>query len=298
MLTPFRVAMSALAGLALCVHAGQTGEPRRLLAADYSTKRLAVVNEAGDLEWECPIQDIHDAWVLPNGNLLFQTNWTWIVELNSKHEEVWSYDAGANNGNEGKHVEVHAFQRLNNGWTMIAESGRARIIEVDQQGKLRHEMALHVTHPDAHHDTRLARKLDNGNYLVAHEGDGMVREYEPGGKVVWEHEVKSAVYSAVRLKNGHTLIGCGNGHRVIEVDASGKEVWTVEPTELPGINLVWVTMVERLPNGNTTIVNCHAGPENPQMIEVTPEKKVVWTFKDFSHFGNALPVARVLGSPK
>jgi hypothetical protein len=102
------------------------------------------------------------------------------------------------------------------------------------------------------------------------------------------------VYSAERLGNGHTLIGCGGGNRVIEVDRLGKVVWSVEKNELPGITLAWVTMVERLPNGNTTLVNCHAGPENPQIIEVTSEKKVVWTFKDFKNFGNALPVARIL----
>ncbi len=53
-------------------------------------------------------------------------------------------------------------------------------------------------------------------------------------------------------------------------------------------------MVERLPNGNTLIVNCHAGPDNPQIIEVDTNKKVVWTFKDFARFGNALPVARLV----
>jgi len=49
-----------------------------------------------------------------------------------------------------------------------------------------------------------------------------------------------------------------------------------------------------LNSGNTLLVNCHAGPDNPQIIEVTPEKKLVWSFKDFEHFGNALPGARVL----
>jgi hypothetical protein len=47
-------------------------------------------------------------------------------------------------------------------------------------------------------------------------------------------------------------------------------------------------------NGNTLLVNCHAGPEQPQIIEVTAEKQVVWTFKDFQTFGNSLPVAVVL----
>ena len=177
---------------------------------------------------------------------------------------------------------------------MIAESGPARLLEVDREGKMRHTIRLKVDKPDPHHDTRLARKLSNGHYLVAHEGDGMVREYDRSSKVVWEYNVKAQVYSAERLANGNTLIGCGNGHRVVEVDASGRDVWSLEQDELPGITLAWVTMVERLPDGHTRVVNCHAGPNNPQFIEVSADKKVVWTFKDFTHFGNALPVALVL----
>jgi hypothetical protein len=86
----------------------------------------------------------------------------------------------------------------------------------------------------------------------------------------------------------------GDGHRVIEVDRDGKTIWSVEEKELPGITLAWVTMVERLTNGNTLIVNCHGGENNPQVIEVDPNKKVVWTFKDFRRFGNSLPVAKII----
>jgi outer membrane protein assembly factor BamB len=138
------------------------------------------------------------------------------------------------------------------------------------------------------------RKLDNGHYLVAHESDHAVKEYDADGRIVWEYKVGSKVYSALRLANGNTLIGAGDGHRVLEVDKSGKTVWSVEEKDLPGITLAWVTMVERLPSGNTFIVNCHAGPNNPQLIEVTAEKKVVWAFKDFKRFGNSLPVARIV----
>ena len=102
------------------------------------------------------------------------------------------------------------------------------------------------------------------------------------------------VYSAVRLANGNTLIGTGNGHSVLEVTPAKEIVWQVGQRDLEGITLAWVTQVERLPNGNTRFVNCHAGPANPQIIEVTPAKKVVWTFKDFKTFGNSLPVAVVL----
>jgi hypothetical protein len=44
--------------------------------------------------------------------------------------------------------------------------------------------------------------------------------------------------------------------------------------------------------------NSHAGPDNPQLIEVTRDKKVVWTFKNFEVFGNDLVAARVIRDRK
>ena len=294
--------------------AGQTGPARRVLAADDSTRRLAIVAPDGSVEWQVTVGPIHDAWVLPGGNILFQQGWQKVVEMTRDRRTVWEYDAGRSNGNEGRRVEVHAFQRLANGWTMIAESGPARIIEVDPAGRLQREIKLKINHPNPHSDTRLVRQVGNGNYLVAQESDGCVREYDPQGKVVWEFEVPlfgrrreeghgpeafgNAVFSAIRLPSGNTLIGGGNGHCVLEVSPEKKVVWKVEQRDLPGITLAWVTRVERLPNGNTRFGNCHAGPDNPQFIEITPDKQVVWTFKDFKNFGNSMPVQAVLDAEK
>ena len=280
--------------LSIPAYAEQTGTPRRVIAADYEKKCLAIIAPGGKVEWETPIRNIHDLHVLPGGNLLFQTDWTKLVEMTPDKKIVWQYDAATSNGNTGKTIEVHAFQRLDNGVTMIAESGRGRIIEVDRDGKLLKEVKLKLAKNDPHRDTRLVRKLDTGHYLVAHESEKAVREYDASGTVVWEHAVGTKVYSAVRLKNGNTLIGTGDGHRVVEVDTKGKEVWSLNEADIPGVKLAWITMVDRLPNGNTLVVNCHAGPDNPQIIEVSPDKKLVWSFKDFEHFGNALPVARLM----
>lgn len=298
--------LTCLLLLAVPASAEQTGPPRRVLAGDDSTGRLAIIAPDNSVEWEIKVSAIHDAWVLPDGNVLLQQGWQRIVEVNREKKVVWEYDAGKSNGNAGKPVEVHAFQRLENGVTMVVESGPARIIEVDREGKILKEIKLKVDHPNAHSDTRLARKLPGGSYLVAHESDGVVREYSSEGKVIWELEVPlfgkerkgghgpeafgNQVFSAIRLQNGNTLIGTGNGHSLLEVTPEKKIVWKIEQNDLPGITLAWVTRVERLPNGNTLFGNCHAGPENPQIIEVTPEKKVVWTFKDFKRFGNSMPV--------
>lgn len=265
----------------------QVGKPRAFFAADYEKKIAAVVNSDNSVGLQLRIRDIHDAQPLPNGNWLLQTTFTEVVEVDGKGKEVWKYKPAADTGK----VEIHAFRRLENGLTMIAESGTSRIIEVNKEGAIVHSTPLKVSTRNPHRDTRLVRITPAGTYVVAHEGEKCIREYDREGVVVWEYEVGSQLYSAIRLSNGNTLIGTGDGHRVIEVSKEKKIVWEVNESDLAGVKLAWITMVDRLPNGNTWIVNCHAGPNNPQILEVTPDKKVVWSFKDFERFGNALPVA-------
>lgn len=287
-------------------------EPARsFIAADSSKKRIAVIDESGDTVWEEQIGPLHDLQLLGNGNLLFQRSWTHVVEINPDTRKlVWQYDATKSPGNEGRRIEIHAFQRVNDGRTMIAESGRSRIIEVDEAGKIVKEFKLKVAESHPHRDTRLARKLASGHYLVCHEGDSAVREYDEKGEVVWEYDVPlfgkqprpghgleafgNKCFSALRLPSGNTLIGTGNGHSVIEVTPEKKVIWSINQDDLPGIRLAWVTTLQVLPSGNIVIGNCHAGPDNPQLIEVTREKKVVWTFRDFERFGNSLTNSQVL----
>lgn len=276
-------------------------------------KKLAVIDENGGVEWEIPWGGIHDIHVLDSGNVMVQQGRATVAEIDLKTKKVvWSYDAAKHNGNQGKRIEVHAFQPLGGGKVMIAESGSARIIEIDRTGKLLREVKLKVDNPHPHHDTRLARKLANGNYLVAHEQDGVVREYSgKSGDVVWEYKVPlfgksrkpghgpeafgNQVFAAVRLKNGNTLIATGNGHSVLEVTPQKKVVWALRQNDLPNITLAWVTTLEVLPNGNYVIGNCHAGPNNPLLVEIEPKtKRVVWTFDRFDTFGNSAPNSLLL----
>ena len=282
----------------------------KVLGADK--KRVAIVNSKGEIEWEVPNPDareIHDIQMLPNGNVLFQTGYTTVVEVSRDKQTVWKHESKPKAGYDGK-VEIHSYQRLKNGLTLIAESGNSRLIEVDKQDKIVKEIPLTVVKSNAHRDTRMVRKLDNGNYLVCQEGEGKVREYDAKGKIVWEYTLDLndrprsnghgpeghgvEVFGAIRLPNGNTMIAGGNNNRVFEVTREGKVVWSVDQKELPGITFAWMTTLQQLPNGNLIIGNTHAGPENPQLIEVTRDKKVVWQFKDFNNFGNNLVAAQVI----
>ena len=264
-----------------------------------------------------PWGGIHDIHKLPNGNLLVQKGSAAIAEVNlAKHEVIWTYDSAKSNGNAGKPVEVHSFQPLADGRIMIAESGPGRIIEIDRDGKIHKEIKLKINHPHPHRDTRLVRKLANGNYLVCHEGDGAIREYDgESGHVVWEYDVPlfgqprrdghgpeafgNQAFAAVRLPDGDTLISTGNGHSVLRVARDKEIVWRLEQDDLPGIVLAWVTTLEVLPNGHYVIGNCHAGPGNPLLIEIDPTtKKVVWSFDRYSDFGNSVSNTLLLGVGK
>jgi hypothetical protein len=306
------LSLTAIAGvLILCcgiVATAQEGIGHRLLAQDKG--HAIILSAKGEVEWEapCPFTS-HDIAMLPNGNVLLHTGPAKIVEVTPDKKVVWEYTAKPKDGYSGG-VEIHAFQRLKDGVTMIAETGNLRIIEVDKNNKILIEVPLTVDHESPHRDTRMVRKLDNGHYLVCHEGDGKVREYDGTGKVVWTYTIDLAgqpevgghdghginVFGAVRLKNGNTLIAGGNNNRVLEVTPKGEIVWKIDRDELPGIHLCWVTTLQVLPNGHIIVGNTHAGPNQPQLIEVThdKDKKVVWTFKDWDHFGNDLVVNQVL----
>ncbi len=274
--------------------------------------KLAIVDKSGDVIWEMKWGGIHDIHVLESGNILTRKGKSQVVEIDRETKQVvWTYDSATQNGNEGKNVEVHAFQPLENRNVMIAESGTARIIEVDRVGKLLSEVKLKVDNPHPHTDTRLARKLSNGNYLVCHEGDGALREYNGESEVVWEYAVPTfdqearnghgpdsfgnKLFGAVRLANGNTLIATGNGHSVIEVSPAKQIVWHLKQNDLPNITLAWVTTLEVLRNGNYVIGNCHAGPGQPLLVEIEPEtKKVAWRFDQFETFGNSVSNSQLL----
>lgn len=295
------VLLAGLAGKA--GDAAEVSSPRHgVIAADKD--HVVRYDVEGKPVWVLEqVGPVHRLQQLPNGNLLTQDGWTQLIEVAPDKKVVWSYDAANANGNAGKKLELHGFQRLDDGRTMIVENGIGRVIEVDPAGKIVHQFFYKVAQFSPHRDVRQARKLPNDNYLLCHEGEGRVTEYAPDGKIVWDFPVPlfgkqlapghgpeaygNQVYNALRLENGNTLIATGNGHAVLEVNPAKEIVWSLHQHDLPGITLAWTTTLEVLPNGNIIVGNCHAGSGNPQLIEVTRDKQVAWTFRDFDLLGDA-----------
>jgi hypothetical protein len=181
---------------------------------------------------------------------------------------------------------------LSNGNTFIGECNAGRLLEVDSTGKIVHEVRLLPEGKDGGHTyIRNARCLANGHYLVTHYGQQVVREYvreyDADGKVLLEIPARGGPHSAIRLPNGNTLVACGDvppeGANIFEADAKGKIVWKIAKDELPGIHLAFATGLQRLPNGHTVLTNWLGHGQfgkGPHLIEVTPDKKIIWTFAD------------------
>ncbi len=242
----------------------------------------AILDNDGKPLWSYPA-GTRDGFVLPNGNLLLALSKNKdypggaVVEVTRENKVVFEF--------KGTQSEVNTAQLLPNGNIMLTEAGaKPRLLEVTRDGKIAVEVPLQCQTANHHMESRMARKLANGNYLVPQLLDKVVREYTPEGKIAWEFkapaEPKDAwPFTAIRLPDGHTLVNLTHGNMVVEVDADGKIVWQLTNADLPQPLLKDPCGAQRLPNGNTVITSYGAGDQKVKLLEVTRDKKVVWTFE-------------------
>jgi hypothetical protein len=196
-----------------------------------------------------------------------------VLELTREGKKVFEF--------KGSQSEVNTVQPLANGNILLTEAGdKPRLLEVDRQGAILVEVPLSCQTTNHHMESRMARKLANGNYLVPQLLDKVVREYTAAGEIVWEVKTPNWPFTAIRLANGNTLIDCTYGHEVIEVDPAGKTVWELSNADLAKPFIKDACGGQRLPNGNTVIASYGIGADQTKLLEVTPDKKVVWTYSD------------------
>lgn len=239
-----------------------------------------IIDELGETRWAAPLAGARDGWVLPNGHILV----VWanqVLEFGADKAVVWHYKLAAPN------KELGTAQRLDNGNTLVTELGPApRLREITPSGQVAVEVSLQPETDNAHMQTRMARKLPSGDYLVPHLLAHAVKRYSPKGEVTMTlasdrpelggRPAENWPFTAIRLANGSTLVGCTHGNKVVEFGKDGKIVWDVDNEDLGGL-IKDACGVQRLPNGNTVIAS-YAAKTGPKLIEVNPAKEVVWTY--------------------
>ena len=249
------------------------------VCADYTQGKVFIISQTGKKEWEYPAERCNDIWILPNGNLLFTTG-NGVREVTRKKEVVFSYESRS---------EIYACQRLPNGNTFIGECNSGSLLEVSPGGRIVKKIRLLPDGVDGGHSfMRNARKLHNGNYLVAHYGLDKVCEYDSTGTLILETPIQGGPHSVIRLPNGNTLVACSdhNGEpRVVEVDTSGTIIWQLSKNELPGIELKFMAGMQCLQNGDLVLTNWlghNQFGKAPHAFEITRDKRVVWAYRDSS----------------
>ncbi len=259
-----------------------------------------IIGEDGAEVWNAGRPAARDGYVLSNGNVLI----AWsdeVKELTPAKEVVFAYKLSPQN------QEIGTAVRLDSGRTLITELGvRPRLMEINADGSIAVECPLQPETDNVHMQTRMARKLPNGNYLVPHLLAFQVKEYQASGDVVrviptdleelGGRMAENWPFTAILLPNKRVLVNLTHGNKTVEFDEDGKVVWQVSNADFPNeIPFADPCGGQRLPNGNTVIAS-YGSQGAIKVFEVTPDKKMVWTYTG-PHRAHEIQVLTTNGQP-
>lgn len=106
-----------------------------------------------------------DGYVLPSGNLLLTLSKSkeypggGVVEVARDGKKLFEW--------QGTQAEVNTAQVVEGDRIMVTEAGpKPRLLELDRTGKIVIEFPISCQLTNHHMQSRMARKLANGNYLI------------------------------------------------------------------------------------------------------------------------------------
>jgi outer membrane protein assembly factor BamB len=255
-----------------------------LYAGEGKDQRMYIVRK-GTIVWSYANPgakgEISDAVLMSNGNILFAHQFG-VTMISPEKKIVWNYDAP-----DG--AEIHTAQPIGKEKVLFIQNGNPALLRVVNTvtGKTLTEFNLPVGNPQkVHPQFRHARITDSGTVLVAHLDMQKVAEYDVQGREVWSYSIDGP-WSAVRLKNGNTLIATSK-KLIREVDSQGATVWELKPEDLPDYKISNFQIATRLATGNTLLNNwANIKPADDkangpvQAVEVTADKKIVWALRSW-----------------
>jgi len=257
---------------------------------------IFVVND-GKIVWTYstgPGWEYDDVWMLSNGNILF-TRMQYIAIVTPEKKVVWRYDAP-----DG--TEIHGCQPIGLDKVLFIQNGlppKLMVVDITTKAvEVEHALpAPSQTDPKTvHAQFRRVRYTAQGTYLVPFLTMHRVVEYDKDFTEIWSYDIPTP-WAAIRLKNGNTLITDERNVTTREVTPDKRTVWEITPDDLPAaFRYANSQSATRLSNGNTILCSRGGGAQGAQLVEVTPDKKVVWVLQDWKHFGPATAV-QILDEP-
>jgi hypothetical protein len=281
---------------------GQGMAQHSMLYVGENYTKMYLVND-GKVIWTYQTgkgYEYDDVWMLSNGNILF-TRMQYVAEITPDKKVVWRYDCETTTG--PNHTEVHTCQPLGLDKVMFVLNGippRLMVVNIKTGAvEVNHELPYgqELTPKGIHGEFRRARYTAQGTYLVSYLSAGKVVEFDKDFNEVWSYKIRSP-WAALRLKNGNTLITNEGDSLTREVNPAGETVWEFKNTDLLEayrFNQAPQSCT-RLANGNTIFCSRGGSGKGPQLVEVTPDKKVVWVLQDWKNLGDATAV-QILDDP-
>ena len=281
---------------------GLAQHPMLYVGENYT--KMFLVND-GKVIWTYqtgPGYEYDDVWMLSNGNILY-TRMQYIAEITPDKKVVWRYDCNNSTGTD--HTEVHTCQPIGLDRVMFVVNGlppRLMIINIRTGAvDVNHEVPSVDGQPfnpkNIHGQFRRARYTAQGTYLLSYLSSGSVVEYDKDFNRIWSYPINSP-WAAIRLKSGNTVITDERDSLTREVNPKGETVWEFKSADLPeAFRFADAPQsCTRLANGDTILTSRGGGGRGPQLVEVTPEKKVAWVLQDWKDLGDATAV-QILDDP-
>ncbi|MFA6530235.1 MAG: aryl-sulfate sulfotransferase [Candidatus Micrarchaeia archaeon] len=254
---------------------------------DTANPRIVEVNMQGEVVWEYILpaefsgytNPGFDAELLPNGNVQFVVARKGIFEVDKSGNILWEYRTGKIS---------HDADRLPNGNILFGfgaedKSTDAQVTEITPSGKVvwtwyakdhYNTLSYNKIYDQGWTHTNAVLRMDNGDTLISPRNFNLLVEVDASGNVVKEIGKGLMYYQhdPVFLADGNLLFANHvEPNEILEINPNTNEVlwnYTINSTYLQPAR-----DANRLPNGNTLITGTGA------ILEVTPDKEVVWSLK-------------------
>ena len=271
--------INKIVGAALCaavtLSASAEDVKHRFITAAFNRGEAVVIGKDGVIEKQLKIgQHVQDVWMLENGNIM-ASYLQGVKEVSMDGTVVWEYKT------PNKQIEIHTAQPLPNGNVLMLEGGTKRLFEVNRKGEIVKDFPIKTKQGNKHMQFRIARKTADGHYWLALFGDSKAVELDADGKKIREIVVnggKNGIHGLVPLPHGGILVSTAYGQEIKEFDKDGELIWHLTKKDLKNAGVKktgYAAGLQRLPNGNTVISIYHG---EPALLEVTPDKKMVWSY--------------------
>jgi hypothetical protein len=249
--------------------------PVDVLIVQPSLSRVVMLAQDQSVLWswgDKALSEPHSAMLLSGRRaLIVDTGHSQVLEVDmASNDVIWETPAGLGLS------YPKAAQRLENGNTLIADSGNRRLVEIEATGEVvwewRNEEWLQVP-------TACERTAD-GRTLVTDWGNHQVFDVMPDGTVGWSYGQRGSGSKspgflnypeyAHRRPTGHTLIVDGRNNRLLEIDPGGTISWSYAGEGVK--RLSGPTTAQRMGDQTTMVV--HGGGR--QVFRVNRPGEIVW----------------------